>query len=73
MEGKRSKGGITPAFAIKRRYRQNTPREALPRAPNYPKFSRDALARCPWPLLSTHTFFFEPVVGADGTVAHVRS
>ena len=66
-------GVYPPDFVVKRGIGKTRPREALPRAPNYPKFSRDALARCPWPLLSTHTFFFEPVVGADGTVAHARS
>ena len=47
--------------------------EAPPRAPNCPKFSSDALARCPQTLPSTHTFFFsfsEPVVEAHGTAAH---
>ena len=37
---------------------QTRPREAPTRAPGFPKFSSDALARCPQTLPSTHTFLF---------------
>ena len=42
--------------------------EAHPRAPNCPKFSSDALARCPQPLPSTHTFssFSSTLLGQTG-------
>ena len=54
---------------------QTKPREAPARAPNCPKFSSDAQARCPQTLPSTHTFvfFFEHVVGANGTAAYEGS
>ena len=54
---------------------QTRPREEPARAPDCPKFSSDALARCPQTLPSTHTFFvfFEDVVGANGTEAHEGS
>ena len=52
------------------------PREALPRVPTCPKFSYEALARCPQPMPRTHTFFvffFGHVVGANGTAAQEGS
>ena len=53
---------------------QTRPWEAPARAPDCPKFSSDALARCPQTLPSTHTFsFFEHAVGANGTAAHEGS
>ena len=55
---------------------QTRPREAPACTPDCPKFSSDALARCPQTLPSTYTFwfvFFEDVVGANGTAAHEGS
>ena len=55
---------------------QTRPREAPASAPDCPKFSSDALARCPQTLPSTHTFlfsFFEHIVGANGTASHEGS
>ena len=47
---------------------QTRPREAPARAPDCPKFSSDALARCPQTLPSTHTFsfFFSTSLGLTG-------
>ena len=66
---------IPPAFWDNRGYMGGTrPREALARAPDCPKSSSDALAKCPQTLPSTHAFFFfEHVVGANGTAADARS
>ena len=51
-------GGYTPLLLwSKRGCRKTRPREVPLCAPNCPKFGSDALARCPQPLPSTHTFF----------------
>ena len=70
------KGGYTPLlFWSNGGIGQARPREAPARDPDCPEFRSDALARCPQALSSTYTFlfFFEDVVGANGTAAHEGS
>ena len=63
------RGGILPFFQLNGGIGNTRPREALPRAPTWPKFNSDALARPAAHAQGTHLFFFEHTVGANGTAA----